>query len=146
MTVRKRKKKSRMRGRKTHGYGAKKKHRGAGNRGGRGMAGSGKRADQKKPSIIKKYGKTYFGKHGFKIPQKVKKIQKAINIEDLPEKEELNLKELGYDKLLSKGKVTKKFKIKVESCSKKAKEKIEKAGGQIILLKAKATKAIKPEK
>ena len=51
MTVNKRKKNSRQRGSHTHGWGAMKKHRGAGNRGGRGAAGSGKRADSKKPSI-----------------------------------------------------------------------------------------------
>ena len=45
------KKVRKFRGSHTHGYGSKKKHRGAGSRGGRGMAGSGKRADQKKPSI-----------------------------------------------------------------------------------------------
>ena len=62
MTVNKRKKVTRYRGSKTHGGGAKKKRRGAGNRGGRGMGGSGKRADSKKPSL---WGAKYFGKHGF---------------------------------------------------------------------------------
>lgn len=129
----KRKKKSRMRGSATHGWGARKKHRGAGNRGGRGMAGSGKRADQKKPSILKEYGTSYFGKTGFHRPQKIIKKIKIINIQDLPKfkKTEINLKELGYDKLLAKGIPDKKYKIKVKSFSKKAQEKIEKAGGII---------------
>ena len=129
----KRKKKSRMRGYSTHGWGARKKHRGAGNRGGRGMAGSGKRADQKKPSIIKEYGNTYFGKHGFNRPKKMIKKIKTINILDLPKfkKTEINLTELGYNKLLSKGTPNKKYKIKIKLFSKKAKEKIEKAGGTI---------------
>jgi len=57
MTVHRRKKNKRMRGAKTtHGYGAKKKHRGSGNKGGKGMAGSGKRADQKKTMILKVFG------------------------------------------------------------------------------------------
>ena len=47
MTVNRRRKRVRQRGSKTHGWGAKKKHRGKGNRGGKGMAGSGKRADSK---------------------------------------------------------------------------------------------------
>ena len=64
MTVNKRTKSSRDRGSKTHGCGSMKKRRGAGNRGGRGMAGTGKRADQNKPSIWK--NKKYFGKYGFK--------------------------------------------------------------------------------
>ncbi len=46
------KKNKRQRGLSSHGWGHKKKHRGAGNRGGKGMAGTGKRADTKKPSII----------------------------------------------------------------------------------------------
>ena len=53
MSVNKRKKNTRMRAKTTHGYGSMKKNRGAGNRGGRGMAGSGKRADQIKPTILK---------------------------------------------------------------------------------------------
>jgi len=40
MTVNKRKKMSRLRGSHTHGWGAKKKHRGKGNKGGAGMAGT----------------------------------------------------------------------------------------------------------
>ena len=131
MTINKRRKNSRQRGSQTHGWGAMKKHRGAGNRGGRGMAGTGKRADTLKPSIIK-YFPDYFGKHGFRIPQKIKKTIKAINISDLPDAAEINLTELGYDKLLGDGKVAKKYKIIVSSASKKAKEKIEKAGGQIL--------------
>ena len=135
--IAKRRKNSRQRGSKTHGWGSMKKHRGAGNRGGRGMAGSGKRADQKKTLIINKYGlKNYFGKHGFKRPQKTKRLIKIINVGDLNfENVEVNLKEIGYSKLLAKGSINKKYKIKVESCSKKAKDKIEKAGGQVEIIK-----------
>ena len=59
-----------MRGTSSHGWGSKKKHRGAGHRGGKGMAGSGKRADQKKPTILNLYGNDYYGKKGFRRPQK----------------------------------------------------------------------------
>ena len=79
MSVNKRKKSTRMRGKKTHGYGSKKKHRGHGNRGGSGMGGSGKRADSKKPSVQRI--KDYFGKHGFKIKGQYPHIT-AINIID----------------------------------------------------------------
>lgn len=130
MTVNRRKKLSRYRGHSTHGYGSKKKGRGAGNRGGRGMAGTGKRAQQKKPGILKQ-NPNYLGKYGFKRPQMYKRFDKVINIKDLPEKEEINLNELGYTKLLSAGMPKLKYKITVSSCSKKAKEKIEKAGGLI---------------
>ena len=77
----KRKKAQKFRGKKKHGGGHKKKRRGAGNKGGKGMAGTGKRADQKKPSILKEYGSSYFGKFGFHSIKK-KKV-KAINLEDI---------------------------------------------------------------
>lgn len=144
MVTFKRKKVKKYRGSKTHGGGAKKKRRGAGNRGGRGMAGTGKRADQKKPSILKKYGHSYFGKRGFFIKAKKKRI---INLYELENKVEsllkenlikkendsyiINLKELGYDKLLGFGKISKKYIINVGSFSKKAKNKIEELGGKI---------------
>jgi len=136
--ISKRKKVIKYRGSKTHGGGAMKKRRGAGNRGGRGMAGSGKRADQKKQSILKLYGTSYFGKHGFKRPQKTQKKIKSINLNGLEKliiknnlKENINLKELGYDKLLSTGNLSTKHNITCKLCSKKVKEKIEKLGGTI---------------
>lgn len=132
MPVRRRKKNVRHKGSHTCGWGAKKKHRGAGNRGGRGMAGSGKRADTKKPSILKYFGHEYYGKHGFNRPQKLLQEIRCINIEDLPDQDKINLTELGYDKLLSKGKPKRKYEIIVSSLSAKAKEKIESAGGKII--------------
>lgn len=147
MTIKKRKKVVKYRGSHTHGGGAKKKRRGAGNRGGRGMAGSGKRADQKKQSILKLYGKEYFGKKGFKIPQKKKKILKAINLSYLEEilkdlldkrlikregeKYHIKLKEVGYDKLLGTGKATKELHVIAKHFSKKAKEKIESKKGSV---------------
>lgn len=132
MTFNKRKKNSRQRGLTTHGWGSRKKHRGSGNRGGRGKAGTGKRAAQKKPGIMNVYGPEYFGRRGFNIPQKVKKKVKAINIFDLPEQDKINLNEMGYDKLLGEGAVKRRYEITVKSFSKSAKEKIEKFGGKII--------------
>jgi large subunit ribosomal protein L15 len=144
MTVNKRKKVSRYRGSMTHGGGSKKKRRGAGNRGGKGMAGSGKRSDNKKPSLWKQ---KYFGKYGF-VSKNTKNI-KAINVDYLDEnitklgsqklvnKENgffsVDLKKLGFNKLLSKGKVTNKYKIKVPYASKKAIEKIKSNGGEVVL-------------
>lgn len=133
MPIHKRKKFTRQRGSKTHGWGSTKKHRGAGNRGGRGKAGTGKRADTKKPTIINLFGNNYFGKKGFKRPQKMIKGKITININQLNnfDKTDLNLKEMGYNKLLGKGKLIKKLNIIVPEFSKKAKEKIEKIGGTI---------------
>ena len=136
-----RKKNTRQRGHRTHGWGAAKKHRGAGNRGGRGMAGSGKRADQKKPSIIKEYGNKYFGKTGF--VKKNMNVFPFVNVNFLERNHGLfkkegevysvDLMELGYRKLLGTGIVKKKFLVKVEFASKKAIEKIKKAGGDVVV-------------
>ena len=146
MVVNKRKKVARYRGSKTHGGGSMKKRRGAGNRGGRGAAGSGKRADTKKPSIWKE---KYFGKHGFK--SKSAKVINPVNInyleanihkfssQNLVSKENnffsVDLEKLGFNKLLGSGKATNKYKIKVSYASKKAIEKIKGSGGEVILIK-----------
>ena len=132
MAFNKRKKNSRHKGSHTHGWGSKKKHRNSGNRGGFGMAGTGKRADHKKSQILHLYGTSYFGKKGFHLPQGTRKVIRAMNIADLPAQKEVNLAELGYDKLLSKGLVKGPVKVIVAACSAKAKAKIEKAGGQVV--------------
>ncbi|MEK6983445.1 MAG: uL15 family ribosomal protein [Nanoarchaeota archaeon] len=144
MTVNKRKKNTRQRGSKTHGWGAKKKHRGKGHQGGAGMAGTGKRADSKKPSIWKE---RYFGKYGFisktpkiKIfPVNISYIEQHIDkfvSNGLAKKEEgfylIELKKLGFNKLLGDGKVSSKFKITVPYASKTAVEKVKESGGEVI--------------
>ena len=145
MTVNKRKKNSRQRGSHTHGWGAKKKHRGSGHRGGFGMAGTGKRADTKKPSIWKE---RYFGKLGFVSrkrldvrPINIRKIEENLNEwvkMKLINKEgdifTLSLEELGYNKLLSAGVVKNRFKIKTPYASKNAIEKIKEANGEVVLV------------
>src|SRR3989339_1819509 len=83
MVVYKRKKFTRQRASQTHGWGAKKKHRGAGNRGGRGHSGSGKRADQMKTLYWKDL--KYFGKFGFKKKGQVEDIS-AINISNIEDR------------------------------------------------------------
>jgi large subunit ribosomal protein L15 len=157
MVVYKRKKNSRLRGSKTHGWGAMKKHRGAGNRGGRGKAGTGKRGDSKKPSIWA--NPRYFGKYGF-IPKNSVKYN-PVNISFLEEKlaslvasgmakessggYAVNLKELGFNKLLSGGKATRKYVITAPYASKNAVEKIRSAGGDVVGLLAKREKVQKKE-
>lgn len=141
----KRKKVSRHRGTHTHGRGAKKKARGKGHRGGIGMAGTGKRADQKKTLVIGK-GRKYFGKSKTLRRGKAPKKLESINFDKISKnlqsfikkglaKEskgtfEINLK--GY-KILSGGKVDKKLVIKASAASKSALDKIKKAGGDIII-------------
>jgi large subunit ribosomal protein L15 len=126
MVVRRRKKSKRAGGTKTHfgGIGGKQK-RGKGSKGGKGRAGHGKRAGH-----MKFFFKTR-KKKGF-TPVKTKKI-KTINLSALSKMKgkEIDLTKLGYDKLLGSGKITRAITVKVKSFSKKAKEKIEKAGGTI---------------
>lgn len=143
LRLRNRKKKSRrMRAQTTHGWGAKKKHRGSGNRGGVGMAGTGKRADQKKPSILQKYGNSYYGKKGF---SSLKKRVKAINLYYINNHAEsisiskdnglyvIDLDKIGYTKLLGSGIVTKKIKVICEYASKNAIAKIKENGGDVVI-------------
>lgn len=145
MTINKRRKNSRLRGSKTHGWGAMKKHRSKGNKGGAGRAGTGKRGDAKKPSYW--HDPRWQGKYGFK--KKNKKIEvKGINISYLDEKlegllkkglikdnkgvYEVDLQQLGYNKLLSGGNALNKYRIKAVFASEKAIEKIKNTGGEII--------------
>src|SRR3989338_3046822 len=93
MTVRFKQKTRKWRGRTSHGWGMKKKHRGGGSQGGRGLGGS--------------------HKHKFSF----------VTSKDLGR--------FGYNKLLGTGKISRAITVKVGTCSKKAKEKIEKAGGKI---------------
>ncbi len=141
----KRTKVSRQRGTSSHGWGAKKKHRGAGHRGGRGEAGSGKRGDAKKPSFWK--DKKRYKKIGF--TSKVSNDCKTINIIELETKLDnyvtknkavlkagiyiIKLSDIKVDKLLGAGKVTRKIEITVASASKLAIKKVEAAGGKVIL-------------
>jgi len=137
----KKRKVRKMRGSRTHGYGQIGQHRKAGGRGGKGEAGYHKHfwtyTVTKEPN--------HFGKHGFNSP--TRNLINAINIGELNERIEsllannratktkegiaVDLTQLGYDKLLGKGKVTRPLIVRVESSSKSAAEKIEKAGGQI---------------
>jgi large subunit ribosomal protein L15 len=138
----KQKKNVRQRGSKTHGCGSMKKRRGAGNRGGRGMAGTGKRGDCKKTSIWK--NKRYFGPLGF---TSIKTRAAPVNLEYIEGRAEtlakqgivkknggfyeLDLKDIGRSKLLSKGRVSRKYRIKCSEASKGAIEKVKKAGGVV---------------
>lgn len=139
----KRKKVTRMngRGRGTHGRGERKKGRGSGHHGGKGMAGTGKRADHKKTLMTKLYGNSYFGKQGITSKGTERDKRKRINVGEIslnPEKYgkksgdkyEINLE--NY-KILGSGEVNKKLIIKAKEASKKAIEIVKKAGGEIVL-------------
>lgn len=133
----------------TYGGGARKKRKGSGHKGGKGMAGTGKRADQKKTLINKLYGNKYFGKQGITSRGTKKDKSNRINLRDI----EINLNryinlgiakktsegfeiDLSSYKILGDGKVKNKLFIKAEEASKTAKEKIKKNGGSILFTKA----------
>jgi large subunit ribosomal protein L15 len=158
MKIKKRNKRSRLRGLRRCGYGFGKKHRGKGNKGGVGMSGTGKKSGQKVTLIHAKMP-DYFGRKGFTSIKKIKrKNEKRINITQIensiytliedglakktPEGIELNL----YDyKVLGEGETKNKFIVKAKSISAGAKEKIEKAGGKVLVEEDKLTE-VKEEK
>jgi large subunit ribosomal protein L15 len=133
-------------GSRTHGRG-KKAGRGAGKRGGRGNAGL------HKHKYIKtvKYLPDHFGRHGFKRPQNVVSAKLTINlfkvdeyinkmvkdekIKKVKNKYEINLEELGYDKLLGSGTITNPVTITIKEATEKAIQKVKDAGGSVNILK-----------
>ncbi len=137
MVVRKRGRRAKLLGSRTRGNGDTKNRRGAGSRGGRGLAGS------HKHKFSKYYGK--FGKEYKKV--KPTKEVKALNIEQLVQAMPRLLAEkkaeksgsftvvdgqkIGFDKLLGKGNLNEKLSLKNLAVSKKAAEKVKKAGGKI---------------
>ena len=142
--TKKRRKSSRMhgRGQGTHGWGARKKHKKSGHRGGKGMAGTGKRADQKKTLVTKLYGHGYFGKRGITSKRTQKDKRKRINLQDIElnlekygkksgDKWEINLQDYKVLDSFPEYKVKDKLIIKAKEASKSAIEKVEKAGGEI---------------
>lgn len=143
MKTHKRRKSSRAkgRGRGTHGTGGRKNKRKSGNKGGKGMAGSGKRADQKKTLVIKLYGHGYFGKQGITSKGTERDTRKRINLQQI----ELDLEKYGKKKgnffevnlknykILGEGRIKHKLIIIAKEASKSAIEKIKSAGGKIIL-------------
>lgn len=145
--IRRKRKVRKLRGSHTHGWGCKKKHRGGGHKGGRGMAGTGKRKKTKWTWVIK-YMPYHLGKYGFKRPKAVQREVIAVNLKFIDENlDELMQMGIAYeegerivvdttqfaDKVLGTGKLTKPLVIKARAFSPKAQEKIAKAGGEALL-------------
>ena len=149
MTINKRRKNSRLRGSHTHGWGARRSTEEQDTVEDAGNAGSGKRADAKKPSFWN--DTEYFGKHGFKSKGQLVTYER-INLRTVEgslrgfiekgwAKEEkgavtVDLRAAGYTKLLSSGKATKKLVITVQMASPEAIAKVKKAGGDVKVEKA----------
>ena len=146
MVLNKRTKVSRHRGTNSHGWGHKKKHRGAGHRGGVGMAGSGARGDTLKPTILTKFGKGYFGKRGFSsLAAKKRSVLSLSYIQEnfdglvkkgliIKEKEKFVFDTtLAYDKVLGNKELDKPLTLIVKEISQNAKNSVEKAKGEVII-------------
>jgi large subunit ribosomal protein L15 len=143
MKIKKRKKYSRMHGHGmgTAGTGARKNKRKSGNKGGGGMSGSGKRADHKKTLVNKMYGHNYFGKQGITSRKTKRDVRQRINLKELI----FNVTKFGKKtkdgweislpkyKILGTGEVKEKLIINCLEASASAIEKVEKAGGKIIV-------------
>ena len=112
-----------------HGRG-KKAGRGAGKRGGRGNAGLNKH----KVMTRLKFMPGHWGMHGFNRHPGLRVVNASINLGDVAEMAEgdsINLTEMGYDKLLGRGKIDRPLEIIVSEASSKAIQKVEKAGGTV---------------
>jgi len=135
-----------MRGSRTHGFGQVGSHE---HKRWRRMKGD-RRVGRHKGlwTYTLKYEPEYFGKRGFTSPRSLGRKVNVINVgeldeladrltmeEKLEEKEGkafLDLDQLGYDKLLARGSVTKPVLVKIASYSEAAAKKVEEAGGQIL--------------
>jgi len=127
-----------LRGSRTHGWGIQAQHRRKG-KGGRGKAGI--HTYKWAPPTPK-----YLGKRGFMSVEKLGEVT-TINVGELDElvatlapkdltkeegKERINLSELGYDKLLGRGKISKPMIVAARFVSKLAKRKVEEIGGRVV--------------
>jgi len=126
-----RREKKRRRGERTY-HGRHAKWRGGGSRGGRGNV-----------SLHKHKMKWRERDKGFSYP--LRREKKTINLDELNElikkmieegkidknNLKVNLKDLGYDKLLGRGNIDFPVFVEVEQASKKAIEKIKEKGGEV---------------
>lgn len=131
-----------FRGSRTCGGGTHKNRRGGGSRGGRGNAGT-----CKHHFVRSMQRGLYFGKHGFKRPLAIVEDKVIVNVGEIDEAIEqlvtegfaqkngdafhIDLSNIGIEKVLGNGKVTKPLFIIAMEFSSTAKEKIEAAKGNV---------------
>lgn len=145
MVVRREKKSRKMHGYRNRGWGSVGQHRKSGSRGGRGAAGMHKH----KWSWVLKYFRDWFGKRGFTSRPPHRKVTALVmNLRQLSELVDkmssegklevengrlvIDLSKLGVNKLLGEGEISKPLKVVVEFASRRAREKIERAGGVVV--------------
>lgn len=144
------------RGTRTQGYGRVGQHRKTGQRAGRGKTTQWKKS--KKSYYLKQKELGFpdpdwnMGKKGFKRPQDLVRIYQVntLNIRDLDNQIEnlvlnnkasktgnkyaINLNGINIQKILGRGQIKKSINVTVNKASKSAIEKVEAAGGKVILL------------
>ena len=131
----------RLRGSRTHGWGQVGQHRKSGGKGGVGKAGLLKH----KWTWTVVYDPHHFTREKPKPPQRII-ITKWVNVGQLDSiarsvesgggKKTIDLTGMGYQKLLGQGSVSGKYKILIDSASASAKEKVERAGGELVTVAA----------
>ncbi|MAG60630.1 50S ribosomal protein L15 [archaeon] len=142
MVVRKQKKVSKYRASTTHGGGHRKKRRGAGSRGGRGNAGTGKKAGQKKAGRAPSLGAKGFKMHrsiakprtvniSYFTAERLASLVEAKLASKKAEVYTVELASLGFQKLLGTGSISLAVQFKSKQWSAKAEEKVTAAGGSI---------------
>ncbi|RLF23672.1 MAG: 50S ribosomal protein L15 [Thermoprotei archaeon] len=147
MVVRRKKKSRYMRGTRTCGWGRTGQHRKSGLRGGVGHAGMHKHMW----TWVIKYCPDYFGKHGFTRPPELIPKVNSINVGTLCAEAEsllrrglaemkegkilIDVRKLGYNKVLGGGRVDKPLIVVAPSFSKSAIEKIKASGGEAITVR-----------
>ncbi|MEM4598349.1 MAG: uL15 family ribosomal protein [Candidatus Diapherotrites archaeon] len=131
--IRRRKKKEKLRGHRTHGKGDTKNKRGGGSRGGCGRAGAKKhkfmlfRNEEPKKRLKPKSKKVAISIR--MLEKVVEKLKSSGKIELKDGYAIVDGKKLGFSRILSNGTVKTKFMILNAVPSKKAREKILSAGG-----------------
>ncbi len=143
MVVHRKKKVGKYRSHTTHGGGHRKKRRGAGSRGGRGNAGTGKRAGHKRRGVV--LGRSGFkprGRHTSKTTSlnvghftltKLTLLEQKGKVSKEGDLFVIDLAKLRIQKVLGAGTLSVKLKL-VGACSDTAAAKIKEAGGQVVEL------------
>lgn len=145
ITKRKEKRSRKTRGSRVCGWGRTGQHRKHGGKGGR--RGSG--LHKHKWTYIIKYLPNYFGKKGFTRPRCLVRATRTVNVGQLCEMADklvdaglariengvyvIDVRELGYDKVLGEGRVTKPLQVIAPMVTESAKGKIEEAGGRVVV-------------
>ena len=127
-----------LRGSRNHGWGQVAQHRASGHKGGLGQSGMLKHHF----SSMLKDDPDHFG-HGSNNPPTRNIIKKWAGVRDLDDlylqygkqengKKTLDLKALGFDKLLGGGQVKNAYSIKIDQFTSKAEDKVKTAGGELL--------------